>query len=271
MRREQNPDPVVRIRLRRKVSLAVLVVDDFTGRPIVTPDVAVTAAELAVRPVRKGDGYFLFLDSPAPVLTVTVRAWAYHPARARVELGTLDRLQPVVKLRLTPNRNYAVPYQTTCLEGTAPAGGELRVLCRNDPRPLRLLCDYDPEGPSGGLLLRLYDPAASDPEGREFALLRRGEEEPECFAVRRTGEDGEGGCLLAAPLARPCRKAGATVLPVTSARADERGAFFLPLRTLAVRTYECCVLWRAPEGPWHTQALELEPGRVTRLDLRETD
>ena len=267
MRSDGNAERVVRIHLRRKVSLAVLVVDDFTGRPVVTPDVAVAAAGVLERPVRKKDGYFLFLDSPLPVLDVTVQAWAYHPASVRVELAGLSPLRPVVKLRLTPNRNYGVPNETTCLEGSAPAGTDIRVLCENDPRPLRLLYDYETAGKLDGRLLQLYDPTASDPEGREFALLRKGESEPECFTVRKTAEEYEGGCVLAAPLARDCKKAGATVLPAAAVKADGDGRFFLPLRTLAVKTYCCRVLWQPPEGGRHQLSLELEPGRVTRLDL----
>ena len=270
MGREWNAKAVTRSRIQRRVSAAVLALDDFTGRPITAADLQVTAAELTERPVRKGDGYFLFLDSPVPVLHITARAWAYHPAEAEVELSALPRLRPVVKLRLTPNRNYSIPTQTTCLEGSARPGTAVQVFCRNNPRPLRLLYDYAADGAEGGRLLQLYDPDAADPEGRQFALLRKGEDQPEYFTVLDSPEGVEGGCLLAAPLARDCRKAGATVLPVSTATADESGRYFLPLRNLAVKSYLCRVRWAAPGGGWRERELELEPGRVQRLDL-ETD
>ena len=270
MGREWNAEWVLRARVRRRVSAAVLVLDDFTGRPITTADLQVTAAESLERPVRKGDGYFLFLDSSAPKLHITARAWAYHPASLEVELSALAPLRPVVKLRLTPNRNYSIPTQTTCLEGSAPRGTDIQVFCENDPRPLRLLYDYATGGPEGGRLLQLYDPTASDLEGRRFALLRKGEERAERFQVLDRLEEAEGGCLLAAPLERDCKKAGATVLPVAAATADESGRYFLPLRNLAVKTYRCRVLWAPPGGAWRERTMELERGRVQRLDL-ETD
>lgn len=254
-------------RIRRRVSAAVLVLDDFTGRPITTADLQVTAAEVLERPVRKGDGYFLFLDSPVPRLEITARAWAYHPATVQVELSALSPLRPVVKLRLTPNRNYSIPLQTTCLEGGAPPGTAVQAFCLNDPKPLRLLYDYTREGPGAGRLLQLYDPSGSDLEGRRFALLRKGEEQAEAFSVLDCPEGVEGGCLLSAPLERDCRKAGATVLPVYTATADDSGRYFLPLRSLPVKTYACRVRWNVPGGDWREQALELEPGRVKRLDL----
>ena len=267
MARAWNPGSVVRAHIRRKVSLAVLVLDDFTGRPITAADLTVTASEVLSRPVRKGNGYFLFLDSPSPRLSVTARAWAYHPARIEVDLSALPALHPVVKLRLTPNRNYSIPMQTTCLEGSAPPGTQVQVFCRNDPKPLRLLYDYAVDGPEGGRLLQIYDPTGSDLEGRRFALLHKGEERAECFSVLDRLEEAEGGCLLAAPLKRDCKKAGATVLPIFTASADDGGRYFLPLRSLAVKVYDCRVLWAPPGQDWREQTLELEPGRVTRLDL----
>ena len=267
MDRAWSPDLSARARIRRRVSAAVLVLDDFTGRPITTADLSVTASETLARSVRKGDGYFLFLDSPAPTLEITARAWAYHPASVRVTLADLPPLRPVVKLRLTPNRNYSVPSRTTCLEGSAPPGTAVQVFCLNDPRPLRLLYDYGADGPEGGRLMQIYDPAGSDLEGRRFALLRKGEEQAECFTVLDRLEEVEGGCLLAAPLTRDCKKAGATVLPIFTAEADQNGRYFLPLRDLAVKSYTCRVLWAPPGRSWREETLELEPGRVTRLDL----
>ena len=267
MSRGWNAEAVTRVRLHRKVSAVVLVIDDFTGKPITSADLTVTAEPVLEKPVRKGDGYFIFMDCAVPALDVTARAWAYNPAGVRVELAALPPLRPVVKLRLTPNRNYSIPTQTTCLEGEARPGTSIRVLCENDPRPLRLLYDYARKGRSDGRLLQIYDPAGSDLEGRRFALLRKGETAPECFSVRDTVEREEGGCLLSAPLERDCKKAGATVLPLLSAEADESGHYFLPLRTLAVKSYACRVLWTPPGQTRRETTLELEPGRVTRLDL----
>lgn len=269
MDRQWNPEAVTRIHLRRKVSVAVQVIDDFSGRPITSPDLQVTATELLQKPVRKGDGYFLFLDCTLAELEISAHAWTYHPGTVRVELSTLQPLRPVVKLRLTPNRSYSIPYQTTCLEGLALPDTQIRLFCENDPHPLRLLYDYAKKGPQNGRLLQIYDPTDADLEGRQFALLRKDDPACECFAVGKTVEDQEGGCLLERALSRDCKKAGASLLPLSTARADEKGRFFLPLKTLAVKTYVCHVLWAPPGGDWQERVLELEPGRVTQIDLCE--
>ena len=156
---------ITRVRMQRRVSLAVQVIDDFTGLPVTSADVQVEAAQIRTKPVRKGDGYFIFMDSPEPILDITVRSWAYHPAGVRVELGPLTRLNPLVKIRLTPNRSCKLPPQTTCLEGRAPAGSTVQVFCENTPRPLRLLYDYSCSGPEEGRFIQLFDPAQNDFEG----------------------------------------------------------------------------------------------------------
>ena len=176
-----NPKPIVRVHIRRRVSAAVLVLDDFTGRPITAADLEVRAAEILDRPVRKGDGYFLFLDSPTPTLTVTARAWAYHTATVQVDLSALPALRPVVRLRLTPNRNYSIPLHTTCLEGAAPPDTQVRAFCLNDPKPLRLLYDYAAGGPEGG---------AADPDLRPRRLRPGGQ------ALRPAAQGGGAGRVL---------------------------------------------------------------------------
>lgn len=258
---------VTRVRLQRKVSLAVQVIDDFTGQPITAADVRVEAAQLLSKPVRKGDGYFIFLDSTEPVLDITARSWTYHHTAMRVDLTQLKPLNPVVKLRLTPNRSCRIPPHTTCLEGKAPAGSMVQVFCENDPRPLRLLYDYQCAGRENGRFIQLYDPAQSDLDGRSFVLLRKDEAIPEYFTVQMSVADEEGGCLMMAPLSRDYKKVGTTVLPVMNVQAEENGSFFLPVREMAVKSCRCRVRYTGSDGTWQECSMELEPGKVTQMDL----
>ncbi len=260
-----NPEGVTRIRMRRRVTAAVQVIDDFTGKPVDSPDLRVRAEQVLTPPIRKPGGYFLFLDLQAQGLDITVEAWSYHSAKLHIDPGTLSALHPVVRLRLTPNRNYRIPQQTTCLEGTLPPGSKVRLFCENDPRPLRILYDYRRTGPMEGRLLQIYDPLGGDLGGRQFVLMHREDREPEFLTVQETVEELEGGCLLASPLDRDHKKAGTTVYPLYTAGADENGHFFLPLKQVAVKEYVCRIFWRAPGGPWQEQTMTLQPGRVGRF------
>ncbi len=264
---EWNVASIQRARIRRKVSLAVLVMDDFSGKPVSTPDIKFTAVEVLTPPVRKPDGHFLYLDCPAETLTFTIDAWNYHSRTVTVHLPSLPPLRPVVRVRLSPNRNYPIPASTTCIEGIAPPNTQVHVICENDPRPLRLLYDYSKKGAHDGRLIQLYDPTEGHQDGRQFALQRKADKGVEFFEVAEGLDDGDGSFLLIKPLDKDCKKVGTTILPVASATSDKQGRFFLPLSPLAIRQYDCRLFWLGPKGKWMEQTTQLESGRVTRLDL----
>ncbi len=259
---EWNDKGIVRARVRRKVSVAVMVVDDLTGLPIKGSHVQVSCLETTVQPVQKQDGYFLFLDCVAPVLTITAQGWAYHPRTITVKQGDLPPLMPAVKLRLTPNRNYAIPQNTTCLQGTAPMGAHISVYCTNNPKPLRLLYDY--KAKAGDMFL--YDPSNQNQEGRTFALVAKGDTAP-VYVTLSTPLEEEGHYRLEQPLAKAYTKAGTTLYPVSTVEVGVDGNFFLPLPAMAVQTYQCQVLWQV--GAQQPQMLEQQfpCGKVTALHL----
>ncbi len=258
---EWTDSGVLRARIHRKVSLAVLVIDDLTGKSIHSSDLKLVCKETRAKAIGKPDGYYIFLDCPVSVLTVEVSAWAYHGTTVAVELASLPPLHPAIKIRLTPNRRYAIPAGTTCLEGQAKPGTRVFVHCENDPKPLRLLYDYEADHAE----IQIYDPAGQNHEGRILALLVKGEKAPH-FLTLGDETDGEGGYTLGKPYGKPCPKAGTTLLPVSCVTADENGDFFLPLPPLAVQTYQCAIQWEE-DGKNHLLKQEIPCGKVTAIHL----
>ena len=149
----------------------------------------------------------------------------------------------------------------------APAGSVVQIYCENDPRPLRLLYDYQRSDGGDGHLIRLFDPTQSDLEGRGFVLIRKDAEEREYFTVRVAVAGEEGSFLLAAPLSRDCKKAGTTILPLMTVQTEGNGAFFLPIKPMAVKSCLCRIRWSVSGDEWQERSIELETGKVTRIDL----
>lgn len=259
---EWNDKGIIRGRLRRKVSLAVLVIDDLTGRPIIGSNVTVTCHETMAKPVAKSDGYFLFLDCDAPQLTITAEGWAYHARTITVKQLDLSPLSPSVNLRLTPNQKYAIPQNTTCLQGTAPVGAQISVYCVNNPKPLRLLYDYQPKSPS----IDIYDPTNQNQEGRQFALVTKGEKAPLMVGLSGVLSE-EGQYRLDQPLTKAYTKASTTLYPVSRVEVGTDGRFFLPLPALAVQVYQCQIIWQVGQEKPQTLAQEFPCGKVTALHL----
>lgn len=258
---EWKDNGIFRGRIRRKVALAVMVIDDLTGKPIHCPDLTLVCRETRTKAICKPDGYYVFLDCNVVVLTVEVTAWAYHPAVLAVELAQLSPLHPAIKIRLTPNRRYAIPANTTCLEGTAPPESQIFVHCENSPKPLRLLYDYE----KGSREIQIYDPAGQNHEGRTLALLSKGKQQLQHLTLGDVTSE-EGGYQLTKPLESNHPKAGTTLLPVSAVTADQYGTFFLPLPPLAVQIYDCHIQWTAA-GETHAMKREIPCGNVTAIHL----
>lgn len=268
----QRQGEILRARARNRLCAAVLFVDDFTGRPIESRELSVSAAELPTAPVSKPDGWYLFLNYGGDTLTVTVSGRYYEQKTVTLDCASLDPLSPVLRVRLTPNRSCPLPPHATCLEGMALPDREVRLWCANDPGVMRLNADYSPDGEAEGRLLRLYDPGSSDPSGRCFALLRKGSQKAEIFTVRQRADGEEGGCILDAPLRGPCKKMGARIYPVYLTRTDGQGRFFLLLPSAAAGTVLACrIQVQQPDGSWECFEAEQEAGKYARLELKQTN
>ena len=266
---QQNGE-ILRARVGHRLCAAVLFVDDFTGRPIEGRALSVSAAELPTAPVSKPDGWYLFLNYGGDALTVTASGRYYEKKTVKLDCTALDPLNPVLRVRLTPNRCYPLPPHATCLESRAQPDREVRLWCAGDPNVMRLSADYAPDGEADGRLLRLYDPCGADPAGRCFALLRRGSQKEEYFSVRQCVDREEDGCLLEAPLRSPCKKMGARIFPVYGTRTDAQGRFFLLLPSAAAGTVlSCRVQVQQSDGSWKSFEAEPEAGKYTFLELKE--
>lgn len=62
--------------VRHRVSLVLELWDDFTDRPISDPSIVIMASGL-IRPLRKEDGFYVFVNCPMPV-HVEIRSERYE-------------------------------------------------------------------------------------------------------------------------------------------------------------------------------------------------
>lgn len=246
----------------RRLSAAVMLIDDFTGKPVTPGDIKITAKEVQEEPLHKSDGYYLFLNYRGKILTITVKSKFYVEQTVEVSCEELPPLRPVVLIRLIPNSRYAFPLHTTCLEGKTKPGGIIRAICKNNPHPLKLISDYSLSDKQS---INLYNPNNIDLEGRTFALYRKGGRKPEYFTIKEPQDDEKVRFLMSAPLKKGCKKAGAVIFPVIISQADETGTFFMLIPKMNVKIYQCIVQLQNEDGSWTEQNIELEPGKITKM------
>ncbi len=223
----------------RTVSLVVSAVDDFTDR-VITGSNARVWIEGAKPPIRKAEGWHVFVDLPAGEHTVYAEGGFYNrnACICKIEPGSC----PNIKIRLTPGRNAPLASDTACIEGTCAP--HARIFVRADDRALsyKLLADAK----RGESRIGIYHPDGIDIEGKLFCICS-GEEE-EFVRVYRASPEGRSEYLLAAPLTQDHAKIGTLIYPLSESCADERGMFFVPLKNVPARETAFLCRRDTPDG-----------------------
>jgi hypothetical protein len=100
-----------------KLSLAVYLIDDYTGRGI-GGNLDVSIKGRSAIPIRNPSGYYLFFDLPAGSHTVQVKGGEhYFDQEEMVRPADLDELNPVVNIDLKPAPSYSFPSTATLIRG----------------------------------------------------------------------------------------------------------------------------------------------------------
>ncbi|MDR0469238.1 MAG: hypothetical protein LBH09_04625 [Peptococcaceae bacterium] len=249
-----------------QVAVAVQVIDDFNDKVLTGAAIQVRIAGGGAKPVRKQDGYFVFLAGQKEIRQIEVESPLYHKAVVDIELRRLNPLRPVLKVRLQPNRLYAVPGGATYLEGKAEPGSLIHVIPETRQQTLKLLYDYEKGGAGEGREIRLFRADKKDLSGKHLAIRAKEQEEPEVFQVLEMSDPEQGTCVIAAALGKGYKKAGAEILSVYTATADSRGDYYLLLPGLEGKdTCDCRV--KVATGKAKTVTTQVKPGQGNRLDL----
>lgn len=217
-----------------RVSLAVLLIDDLTGRQI-TGSNARAWIEKGKPPISKHDGWFVFTDLYPGEYTVNADGGKYLPCSVETSVGA-EGMETLI-IRLRPGRVYTVPKGCMRVEGRAEPGAEITVINSTRASGFRLLADcaagddeiavFHPEGIRlDGRAFRLSDPDGSG----EDVVLRRSSD-PDC-------RDGK--YLLTKPLELSHSRTGSMLFPCFAATADENGGFFMIISAAASVTRLIC-------------------------------
>lgn len=241
------------------VSLVVLPIDDFTGRPITGGQVRIFIPGQRP-PVVKSDGYHVFANLQKPRVKVCCESALYTPRTEEIILSA-EKNPLVVKLRLSPNASYAVPPGATCVVGKAPPGRRIRFCSTDSADVYRLSGEYIHTGDASDTL-SIFNPKHRELEGKTM-LIRDKNGQQEYLTVAGLKEDTY---RLAEPLQHDYKKADAVLHPVYETYSNSMGDFFLLLGSSKGEE----VLWSWEiEGDKKLREIVLTPGRTSRLQWKE--
>ncbi len=205
------------IKIGWKADLVVACVDSVTGRIIQDATLQVWSPDRP-RPVRKPDGYYVFLGCGQGVLSVRIQSPFFQDASLEQELPDPAGSLPVRWVRLMPNRRYPFPEGTAFLEGTAAPGSRIAV---TGGQPVRLGENYK----KGSEVIRLHLPEDTRLDGAAFAVTVKGQGTVEELRLEETLEEGHH--RLEVPLKKDHSMAQTVLLPVWETTVAEDGRFWL--------------------------------------------
>ena len=186
--------------IRHKVSFILELWDAFSDQPI-SDAALLVQTEDGRRPIRKPEGFYVFTDCPLPTV--------------------------ILKKRLRPGRNYPIPEGTACLYGTIWPNSQIEVFVEENAGLWHLLSDYQVKRAPDEM--EIFNPLKKDLVGRRFYIQDREEKNTDFFEVKQ--QEGQSGkVFLAEPLKTSYKKAGTKLYECSSARADEKGRFLIPLK-----------------------------------------
>ncbi|MCC8024465.1 MAG: hypothetical protein LIP16_04080 [Clostridium sp.] len=251
--------------MKTSVSFVVMLLDDFNNKVISGSSARVWIPN-EKPPIPKAGGYYVFTDVRQRQFELLVESAMYESQRVEMDLAGLHSPGQIIKLRLVPNRSYLLPSGTTCVEGRAEPGSQIRIFTTRHVNPMKLLYDYSHRG-EGAQELKLYHPEEADMEGR-LLYIEHKSGTGEFFRILKAGQEA-GTYILPEPLCNSYKKIGTALYPVYGARADQRGEFFLPIFPTGKGPcpYTCMAVGNARVR----REAVFEAGRLNKMNLMEEE
>ena len=244
------------IGLKKRVSLVVLPIDDFTGRIITGSQLRVYTKNENISSIRKPDGYHVFCNLVGSEAEVCLEGPLYQKQILKLPIG---RGEPnIYQVRMLPGIGYPLPQESSIVSGVLSPGSSIKLFFPRQKKSCKLLYDYDPGIQAKEL--SIFRPYEMSLQGRIMCICGK-ERNMEFFRV----SDQKGNvCILEHPLSQPYRKIDTSVYPVFEAFAGEDGSLYLPIGNLAGKETCVCIL-TDEHGEEKTCEITMEAGRENRI------
>ncbi len=246
---------------------AFQVYDDFTGRPAEPGTVRLVLPQ-GVQAVSKGEGIYVILAHKAAGTAkdhekgIAIRFLSPVYEEYSLNLFTEDYENdcPLIRIGLVPSAAMPLPAGTTTLEGTAPPGSRIFVVCESRDMAMKLLGDCR-KGEQEAGIYRPYDTVL---EGRLLAFQAKGAG----FDLNRVRQEKENfRCCLEKPLSREYRRAGTRIFPVHEGVSGADGYYRIPLRDVPVSGCGATVILQEPGEKEIRWQMELACSVRNRRDI----
>lgn len=225
---------MIQSRIHIKVQAVILVLDDFTGKPVDSKLIRLGIPG-GTRVIPKPGGCFAIIDYPSRLMEFDISSPIYDTVHICEDLEAFEESCPMISVRLIPGRRYPIPEGITSLEGYAAPTETLMAVCIEQARPMRLLFDYDRKKDRESI--KIYHMPGEVLEGRRFALVS-GKTVPECMEISKK-EQEEGLYRLKTPLTKNYKKTEISICRISRGKSTDNGYFRIPLANVPAEGCMC--------------------------------
>ena len=206
-----------------RLSLVVVLTDDFTGMPIKASN-ARAWIDGQKPPIKKPDGRSIFLDLPEGEHIVNAEGGFYQLLSVKCKI-TAKGAQ-TLNMRLLPNSSYPVPPDAVRFEGKAEPNAKITLYSPDKGAAFKLLSDVK----KGDSVIGIYHPGSINIEGK-LLKIEDPEGKGEYLTVKELAEGDRSEYTLAEKLKAAYPKVGTIIVPAAQTFADKKGRFMLLVRS----------------------------------------
>jgi len=212
--------------IKARLLLAIRLIDTTTGREIEESDVHFGTKDEELKPMNKGEGFWVFTGDNREDFSMYIKARGYDDADLDVRFDTLDPKLPMCDVFLMPSEKNRVGGTVAKIHGTLSNLKSIEAVAVERP-----ICFYHEMSEKKGVVKLSLLPKA--PGGRvvienmRYALMYEDGTRYEAFEV--TDSSNPSAVVLKDPLLGE-HKANEKVFRIIYGRAGPKGAFSLKVR-----------------------------------------
>lgn len=244
------------LKLGRKLSMVLWLIDQYTSLGS-NEEISVCLNGLPAGFQRKAGGYLVFTDLEEDRYRISLESPYYCPEELEVHLSSLDRSEPVVYVPLKPAPAYRFNPGSTliraslCAKDGGPASGNITAILGSENCARAQLGRQGAK--AGSTEISLVEVTGRLAPGDLLLIRSRGAKKGEICEITTMG-GGEGVYSLKKPLSSD-HKRGELLMPLVTARSDQRGEIVVGIRSLRQKT---CQLELEISAGANSQTLEIE-------------
>lgn len=101
-----------------RIAFVLQLLDEFTGKSLTNAGVVFYEGDRVVSPVKKPDGMYVFLDEFDTECTISIVCAGFHDKVLTIDRNTLDKVNPIIVVRLFGKPGGAFSYRYGLSTGT---------------------------------------------------------------------------------------------------------------------------------------------------------